>query len=60
MAIYDECDATLRFNIIVEIIRSRGEVEHSDWVPIAEKVYEFVTRTGNSPALKQVDDEIPF
>ena len=60
MALYDERDATLRFNIIVEIIRSCGDIESADWVSTATKVYEFVTQTTNIPARKTVDDEIPF
>lgn len=58
---YDERDATLRFNIITDIIKSRGDMESQEWVPAAEKVYEFVTKSGNSPARKkETDDEIPF
>ena len=60
MAHFYERDATLRYNIVVELIRNRSQLDCPEMIAAATDIYEFVTRTGNSPARKKVDDEIPF
>ena len=60
MTTFDERDATLRYNICAELIRTRHDWSSSDIISAATDIYKFVTRTGNSPAIRKVsDDEIP-